>query len=70
MAWYTGLVSDTISQVSTETVLSDTSGLHMGAGPYFLFYARRSNALEHGAHESQRHLDTHLPQSWPSGYLV
>lgn len=26
-------------QVSEETVLTDTSGLHLGAGPFMLFYS-------------------------------
>ena len=27
-------------QVSEETVLTDPTGLHLGAGPYFLIYSR------------------------------
>lgn len=28
------------TKVPEETVLNDTAGLHLGAGPYFLIYSR------------------------------
>jgi len=36
-------VDHTVTEVSEQTVLNDTIGLHLGSGPYMLFYA---NAVE------------------------
>lgn len=47
------------TQVPEETVLTDATGLHMGAGPYFLIYNR---ALSE--HEEKATL------AWPEGLKV
>ncbi|KAJ3504703.1 hypothetical protein NLJ89_g7798 [Agrocybe chaxingu] len=44
-----------VTEVPEETVLSDPTGLHMGAGPYMLFYSR---------HLSDEQL--HEPLVWPN----
>lgn len=33
-------VDHVVNEVPEETVLNDTAGLHLGAGPYFLIYSR------------------------------
>ncbi|KZS96793.1 hypothetical protein SISNIDRAFT_482586 [Sistotremastrum niveocremeum HHB9708] len=38
-AWWK-TVDHNVTQVSEETVLTDTTGLHLGGGPYFLIYSR------------------------------
>jgi hypothetical protein len=43
------LSGDKISQVSEDVVLHDTTGLHLGAGPYILMYSRAYLADEIGA---------------------
>ncbi|XP_006455181.1 hypothetical protein AGABI2DRAFT_226546 [Agaricus bisporus var. bisporus H97] len=34
------IVDYTVTEVSEETIFSDTAGLHLGAGPYMLIYSR------------------------------
>lgn len=46
-------------QVPEETVLSDPTGLHLGAGPYMLFYSR---------HLSEEELN--MPLTWPKVFMV
>ncbi|KAI0768258.1 hypothetical protein BD413DRAFT_696035 [Trametes elegans] len=38
-----------VSQVPEETVLNDATGLHLGAGPYFLLYSRAMSQEEEDA---------------------
>lgn len=46
---------DILSQVPEETVLTDPTGLHLGAGPYLLFYSRHLS-------DEQKH----EPIIWPT----
>lgn len=46
-------------QVSEEVVLTDATGLHMGAGPYFLIYNRALSEEEEKVNEA-----------WPEGLKV
>ncbi|KAJ6476980.1 hypothetical protein C8R45DRAFT_1008456 [Mycena sanguinolenta] len=39
-------VDYTVTEVSEDVVLSDPSGLHLGAGPYMLMYSRRQSESE------------------------
>ncbi|KAF7350731.1 Glycoside hydrolase family 79 protein [Mycena sanguinolenta] len=39
-------VDYTVTEVSEDLVLSDPSGLHLGAGPYMLMYSRRQSESE------------------------
>ncbi|KAF8957517.1 hypothetical protein BDZ97DRAFT_1706876 [Flammula alnicola] len=48
-------VDHEVTEVPEETVLTDPTGIHLGAGPYMLFYSR---------HMSDEHL--HEPLVWPS----
>ncbi|KAF9484084.1 hypothetical protein BDN70DRAFT_872980 [Pholiota conissans] len=47
-------VDHEVTEVPEETVLSDPTGIHLGAGPYMVFYSR---------HMSDEHL--HEPLVWP-----
>ena len=49
-------------QVSEETVLTDATGLHLGAGPYFLIY---SSALT----DDLENLRAKWPESIKVGHL-
>ncbi|KAJ7210924.1 hypothetical protein GGX14DRAFT_450460 [Mycena pura] len=47
-------VDYTVTEVSEDVVLSDPTGLHLGAGPYMLMYSRRQSEAEMSA-----------PVNWP-----
>jgi hypothetical protein len=49
-------------QVSEELVLTDTTGLHLGAGPYLLMYSRALSEDELANHEAT--------SDWPELLLV
>ncbi|KAF8635560.1 hypothetical protein AX15_000210 [Amanita polypyramis BW_CC] len=51
-------VDFTVTEVAEETVLTDPSGLHMGAGPYLLLYSR---------YAPQDQIKAPLP--WPTAYV-
>ncbi|KAH7882908.1 hypothetical protein F5I97DRAFT_1930528 [Phlebopus sp. FC_14] len=55
-AWWK-IADSAIEQVTEETVLNDHAGLHLGAGPYFLFYSRAFPET------SSHHTRSSLP--WP-----
>jgi hypothetical protein len=46
-------------QVSEEIVLTDTAGIHLGAGPYMLFYSRTLSEE-----------DETMPLPWPQPLKV
>lgn len=48
-----------VVQVSEEVVLTDSVGLHLGAGPYFLIYSRALSEDEE-----------HIRAPWPEGVKV
>ncbi|KAJ7156274.1 hypothetical protein C8R46DRAFT_1355982 [Mycena filopes] len=51
-------VDYTVTEVSEDTVLSDSAGLHLGAGPYMLIYSRRQSDDELRA-----------PVNWPPAFV-
>jgi len=52
-------VDKEVVEVPEETVLTDPTGLHLGAGPYLLLYSR---------HLTDEQL--HEPLVWPTGFSV
>ena len=55
----TNIISNKWNQVSEETVLTETTGIHLGAGPFALFYSR------HVSDEVLRE-----PLIWPAKFTV
>ncbi|KAK7039937.1 glycoside hydrolase family 79 protein [Favolaschia claudopus] len=50
-----------VTEVSEQTILTDSTGLHLGAGPYMLVYSRRQTEEERKREGRVR---------WPEGFVV